>query len=349
MQINSLVTNIEQAYAAFRNELNRFSSADQINSDMLAALYFARASSALATTGSPSTGVQNRLQIVAGRLGQVKNFMIPGSVTATGATLSNHASSLTATAIIGPADARSSGNFASVLVPLSLGVILGDPVQSPLAVQTSEATKTASGALPYELAGVSVTIGGRAAPLLSVSPSRITYCVPAGLENGVAEVIVTLQEGYVSRGTTSIASIAPALFSVDGTGAGAGLVWNAATSMQGPFEVTTQRNLGKDKRTRLVIHATGFSNATPNSNTGNDLSNGRDVIPNLAESVAVEARTSDGRTFDLPVEFAGKQTLVAGLDQVNVILIPELRGSGSVSLTLVIGNQRSNSVTVSIK
>jgi hypothetical protein len=54
------------------------------------------------------------------------------------------------------------------------------------------------------------------------------------------------------------------------------------------------------------------------------------VRPNLAESVVVEARTSDGRVMQLPVEFAGALGRLPGLDQIDVVLIPDLQGASAV-------------------
>ena len=83
--------------------------------------------------------------------------------------------------------------------------------------------------------------------------------------------------------------------------------------------------------------------------TTNDVRLAGALVPNFAESVAVEARTSNGQTLNLPVEFAGAQTGAIGLDQVNVRLIPELRAAGTVELTLIIAGQRSNLATIFIR
>jgi uncharacterized protein (TIGR03437 family) len=139
------------------------------------------------------------------------------------------------------------------------------------------------------------------------------------------------------------------LFTVNESGAGAGLTLNAATSQPGTFDVTTPQNLSKDKRTRLVLYSTGISSGLLNSDTGNDVQTSRGVITNFAESASVEAVTRDGRIIQLPVEFAGASGGLPGLDQVNIILTPELRGAGSVELTLIAGGQRSNSTTVMIR
>ena len=63
----------------------------------------------------------------------------------------------------------------------------------------------------------------------------------------------------------------------------------------------------------------------------------------------MEARLADGRVYTLPVEFAGAQGVLPGLDQVNVRLISELKGAGIVQLTLILGGRRSNAPTVVIQ
>ena len=348
-QIATLLTSIEQAYTTFASESGSFTTAEEMDRGLRAALYFSRAALALSAEQLSSIGVQNRLQIAASQLGLVKNLMLPAGGGSSSTTSTNHASVLTAP-VIGLADTRSSASFAPTLSALSLGSILGDAALSPLAMQTSFATQSASGLFPYELSGVSVTIGGKAAQLLAVSPSKVNFLVPAGLASGTAEVIVTSDAGYVSRGTTTISMLAPALFSVNETGAGAGIVLNAATGKQGPFDDLTPQNLGTDKRTRLMIMATGISGGgVPNTNASNDIHTGSGVLENFAESVMVEARLLDGRVFQLPIEFAGRQNLWGGLDQINAVLLPGLKGAGTVELTLVINGQRSNSTTISIR
>lgn len=332
----------------FLTESNRFTSRDRIDNGLRASIYFVRAAVALAAEQDTSVGVQNRLQIAATQLGQVKELMSRGS-SSTLSFNSAHVYSASGVFVIGPADAWSSASIAAALAPGSLGSITGDAAVSPLALQTAAVTPAANGSPPYELSGVSVTVGGKAARLYAVSPTQINFYVPAGLASGVAEVIVTSQDGYVSRGTTTIAPIAPAIFTVGQNGTGEGSILNATTFTRGTFDVITPGALHPDKNTRLMIFATGFSNAVANTNLNNDVSTPDGVILNVAESVAVEARARDGRLFNLAVEFAGKQDKVIGLDQVIAVLPSALRGAGNVELTLVVGSQRSNSVTVSIR
>jgi uncharacterized protein (TIGR03437 family) len=347
-QIRELITSIESAYSKFTSEADRFASRSQIETGLRAALYFSRAAAALCVVDGNSAGIKFRLQIAASYLAQVKSLMSTSSASSVQSDGASHA--ITGGPLnIGPADTRSNASFMPLLAPKSIGVVVGDTNQSLLAPETRSASLSPDGHLPFEVSGVSVTIGGKTAQLLTISPSRITFYVPEGLPDGDAEVIVTTQEGYVSRGSTVISAIAPALFSASGNGTGAGMVMNAVTYSPGGFDVITDLNMSADKRTRLMVFASGISNGAANTNTANDISIPGRTLPNLAESVVVEARASDGRTWQLPVEYAGMEGHLPGLDQVNIILPAEIKGAGNVELTVIVGNNRSNKVTVNIR
>ena len=51
----------------------------------------------------------------------------------------------------------------------------------------------------------------------------------------------------------------------------------------------------------------------------------------------------------LPVEYAGPQGSIVGLDQINVVVVPDLAGAGSVQLTIIVGDVRSNTMRVVIQ
>ena len=116
----------------------------------------------------------------------------------------------------------------------------------------------------------------------------------------------------------------------------------------GGFSTVSSGGLGADSRTRVALWASGISTGLTNINTSNDIfmGNGK-MLANFADLVNVEARTSDGRIFNLPVEFVG--SLIPGLDQVNIVLIPELAGAGSVELTIVVAGHRSNSGSIVVQ
>ncbi len=130
---------------------------------------------------------------------------------------------------------------------------------------------------------------------------------------------------------------------------GTGVVFNAATMKMGAFGVQTEENFGDDKRTRLMLFASGISSSISTSHASGYINISSQTIANVADAVKVEARASDGRVFQLPVEYAGEQGAIPGLDQVNVVLTPELQGIGNLELTLIIGGVRSNGVTVTVR
>jgi uncharacterized protein (TIGR03437 family) len=352
-EINVLENNIAAAYAAYETEAAKFSASAQIDGGLRVSLYFSRASEALAATGVNSSSVQNRLQITASRLAQVNNLMLPPTSGVAAAENAHAPSSAAATSlpVVGAANTFSSARLSPVLSPNSLGTITGDAAQSPLAVSGVVADMSGNKTLPFELAGASVSVGGRAAQLLYVSPARISFLVPQGLPQGEAEVIVTSQDGYVSRGTVTINAVAPALFTADASGTGQALSLNGNEPAASSYDVVSPDALGTDKRTRIMLYATGISAGTPNLYGDNDVrtANGGPLV-NVAESLSVEALTADGRLYYLPVEFAGAlDGRLPGLDQVNLLLHPELRGAGRVELTININGQRSNTVIINIK
>jgi uncharacterized protein (TIGR03437 family) len=130
---------------------------------------------------------------------------------------------------------------------------------------------------------------------------------------------------------------------------GVAVAANGQNLMTSNFEVVTPGNFGSDKRTSLTFFATGISGSALNSNTSNDVNLGDRVRPNFAEAITVEARLGNGQVVNLPVEFAGAQGTLPGLDQVTVVLTSQLKGAGTVQLTLIVGGRRSNAPTVFIK
>jgi uncharacterized protein (TIGR03437 family) len=123
---------------------------------------------------------------------------------------------------------------------------------------------------------------------------------------------------------------------------------NGLNLLSSNFAVVSPGYFGTDKRTRLTFFATGVSGSAVNSNTGNDVKVDGTVRPNFAEGISVEARLGNGQVFTLPVEYAGAQGTVPGLDQITVILVSQLKGAGIVQLTLIVNGRRSNAPTVLI-
>jgi uncharacterized protein (TIGR03437 family) len=213
------------------------------------------------------------------------------------------------------------------IAPDSWAAVLG----SNLAPKPDLAT---TAPLPAMLDGVIVTIVdstgvSHAAPILFVSSFQINFLVPGDCALGAAVVTVTSGGIAVGRGGILIDSLAPALFSVDGSGTGTALGAETLTHADGSQVFTSLSqpvNLGNAGETAtLVLYATGLRHADP------------------AGTVAVYLGG-----LRVPVLYAGPQGTYYGLDQINVNVPPQLRGAGAVNLRVVVNGVSSGTVTVNI-
>jgi len=340
-QLDLLVSEIAEAYNDFVDERSMFDTADKIDKYLFAAWFLARSSAALSQQPTPSSGVVDRLKKISSYLSFCEDLMVDGAIsqqTLIDASRVNARSDLRITA----PETRPAETSSVMLSSNGTARIFTSP-STPLTNQT------ASGGASYEMAGVSVTVNGRAASLLSVSPTEIVFNVPSDLVGGLADILVTSQDGYISHSTAIGSGLNPTIFTIAGDSTGQGAIFDALSFRSGNFAATTEF-VGLDNRTRLAILTTGISSGIINTDFTNDVRlNDGSVLENLAESVRAEARTNDGRLISLPVEFAGSQGTLRGLDQVNVVLLPELQGAGAVQLTLVVNGQRSNIVTVVVR
>jgi uncharacterized protein (TIGR03437 family) len=240
------------------------------------------------------------------------------------------------------------------------GVIAGSAVQSAAAPTTSVAPDSLASRYGVNLAAGTVqatslplqtTLGGvtltvtdaagvpRKAPLIYVSPGQINFEVPDGTAPGPAAFAVT-NAAATQTFTAAVQRIAPALFSMNGTGAGVAAATAVAVQAANPqaqspvpvFQcggagcVAVPISLGVDTPVYLSLYGTGIRNAS---------------------SLANVAVTING--MSVPVLYAGPSPNYAGLDQVNAALVLGLRGSGVSNVILTVDGQVSNVVTIDIQ
>lgn len=349
--LTALTVDIEQAYTEFKAESSSFGgNAGTIDTQIKAAALFSKASNGLAKRAADSPSIRNNLARIVSHLAIAEDLMRLGSIrpdTATQAQDTNARMDL----VIG--DAKTGYGPASLFTvsPGSLGLVLGTGNQQPMAMETMFASISGNGELAYEVSGLSVTVGGIAVPVLYVSPFTVKFYMPTDVKAGMTEVIVSSQDGYVCQGMVSVEKNVSRIMTTGDDENGSAMIANGQTfATTTNVKVETPENLGSDKRTRLMLFATGISGSVSNSDITNDIKLGPGLVrPNYAEAVTVEALASNGRVYTLPVEFAGAQGLLPGLDQVNVRLIPELKNAGLVQLTLIIGGRRSNTPTIVVK
>ncbi|MGZ5437691.1 MAG: lamin tail domain-containing protein [Pyrinomonadaceae bacterium] len=195
------------------------------------------------------------------------------------------------------------------VAPNSIAVTFG----SVLANTTQQSQKQPNGEFPTNVGGTTVTVNGRAAQIFFVSPERVHVLVPPQTEIGNAEVVITNADGFASKGTVPILRAAPGIFTKTGDGIGEGMILDADTLAEGPFD-PSGGNL------RLLIFSTGVRNGiTRTVNIG-----GRVVTP----------------------EAVNESTEMPGLDEVLVRVPADLRGAGNVNLFIQADGRDSNPVTV---
>jgi uncharacterized protein (TIGR03437 family) len=184
---------------------------------------------------------------------------------------------------------------AGVLAPGMWAAIVG----SNLASATKSAARQP---LPKELDGVSVTIGGIAAPLDFISPGQINVIIPFEVtQSELVPVVVTTPAGasapfniyYLSKDS-------PTLFTRNGSGTGAALAFDANFE---PLTVATN--------SPIVLYAAGLGVTNPPALSA---SGGRATPPfNVVEDVSVFVG-------DVPatIGFAGLAPGLPGVYQLNV-------------------------------
>jgi CSLREA domain-containing protein len=195
------------------------------------------------------------------------------------------------------------------VAPESYAVAFG----GALSFETAENERLPDGTYPTTAGGTTVTVNNRHAQIVSVSPTRVDFLIPAATELGEAAVVVTNEEGFQSRGTIEVKTGAPGIFTKSGDGTGEGDIVNAGTRAAGPFDPT-------GGELRLLIFTTGVRNATE-----------------------VAARAGG---HALAVESVTPSTERPGTDEVRVRIPAELRGAGPVDLFVRADDRDSNPVTV---
>ncbi len=211
-------------------------------------------------------------------------------------------------------------SYGTTIAPDSLASIFG----SNLSAATAQAVLDSKGQLPTVLGQTSVEINGVAAPLLFVSPGQINLLAPDGLTPGTATVVIrSTTTGQAQSGTALVAATAPGVFSLDTSGSGPGAILNAVSFRAAPFVVLTDDG-GAGTQTVLAVYGTGLR---------------------FADTVTALAQDSSGNRYSMTVQFAGAAPGFFGLDQVNVLLPPDVDGAGAVSLVLTADNFTANVVT----
>lgn len=181
----------------------------------------------------------------------------------------------------------------------------------------------------------------RLAPLTMVSPTQLNYQIPAGTPAGDALVIVSQENGDVAAEQVRITSVAPGLFTADGSGKGvaAGVALRVKTNGAQSYEPiveyhpTLQRMIARPidlgppgDQVYLVLSGTGIRHRSSLSG----------VHGMLAGMTAL-------------VGYAGPQNGFAGMDQLNMLVPRDLIGRGEIDVEVWVDGQQANIVKINVK
>lgn len=207
---------------------------------------------------------------------------------------------------------------------LSINIVPNKPIGS-LKIQHNGVTITENVA-PYSLAGD--INGAFNTANLSVGNHTITS-TPYPLANlgGTPGPSTTISFTVIDQ-----KSVKPPTLLTQGS-SGDAIAFNAMTLVREPFALTTEQNLSSDKRTRVILFAVDFDQATGSLNS----------------DIQIEAENPVLGTITLPIEHIGKTPSLEWLTQIRIVLPDELRNAGDVWIRVKLFGERSNQARLLIK
>jgi uncharacterized protein (TIGR03437 family) len=186
--------------------------------------------------------------------------------------------------------------------------------------------------LPSSLGGASVTVSGKAVPLVYVSPTQVNAQIPSDTAVGTAAVRATCGGLLSDPINFDVTASAPSIFTV---GQGRGAVLNQDYSLNTP-------NNAAARGSAVIIYATGQGTVAPPAPDGQ------------AASTAPLSTTPSNPTVTVggvsaQVLFSGLAPGFVGLWQINAEVPATAPTGGSVSLRVTMGDMVSDGVTIAVR
>jgi len=176
------------------------------------------------------------------------------------------------------------------------------------------------------------------APLLAVSPTQVTFLVPATAAPGTAQIAVNNGLTILTSSNVDIATVAPGILTMNGSGlvAAEAIIVSATGTQTTQASYTTDGNgamiastipVGTGAaQTYLLLFGTGIANA----------------------GTALTSVTING--VSATVTYAGPAGASnPGMDQVNILIPSKLAGAGNVELQLTAEGVTANPVQITLK
>jgi len=188
---------------------------------------------------------------------------------------------------------------------------------------------TASIPLPPSFAGVSVSVNGKAAPVLFINADQINFQIPWETATGLATITVSSSGNQSASVKVSVVAAAPALF-YQGSHA---LVQNS------DYSLNSASNPAKDG-SLIIAYLTGAGAVSPAVGDGMP-------APSNPPSEVTSTVTATIDSQAATVKFAGLAPDFVGLWQVDVI-VPAGLAQGDYPLVVSVGGASSNAANVSV-
>ena len=251
---------------------------------------------------------------------------LKGRTTVTGSLLAN-----SQPPVVGPGAIVNGASYASAtpVAPGSLIAVFG----SKLAQGNTSASNLP---LPTDLGGSSVVLAGRLTPLLFASDGQVNAMIPFGTAvNTGQQLIVTRGNATSVPQTVTLSSVAPGIFTKDGTGKG-----------QGTIFLGNSRNLADTSHPAhagdvVVIYCTGLGEVSPAVVTGSP-------APSAPPAQTVNQVKATIGGLAASVQFSGLTPGLVGVYQVNAV-VPAAKAGDQVPVVLTAAGQQSPPVTMVIR
>jgi uncharacterized protein (TIGR03437 family) len=197
---------------------------------------------------------------------------------------------------------------------------------------TSFANQNLGATLPLgtSLGGVSVTVNGKAAPILYVTPYQVNFQVPWETTGNTASIIVTVNGRTSAAVSVPVLTAAPGLFT---SSTGQAAVQNANSSANTP---SNPAKVGSS----VTVYFTGTGPVSPAVADGAASPKGTPAQVTSSATATIGSATAQ-------VSFAGLAPGFVGLGQMDIV-VPSGLSSGNYTLTLSIAGENSNSAQISV-
>jgi uncharacterized protein (TIGR03437 family) len=179
------------------------------------------------------------------------------------------------------------------------------------------------------MGNTSISVNGRTAPLLFLSPLQINAQMPWETETGPATVVIT-RSGVSTCRTVTVATAGPGIFSAVGNRA-------AALNEDGSRNTDYPVPAGQF----IILFGTGLGPVSPALASG-------EAAPTLPLSHAPGAVTVEINGQPVTPDFCGLAPGYAGLWQLNV-RVPESTPAGTVPVVIVVDGVRSEAATIQVR